>query len=75
MLGGGFSYNLAVGKAQPSLLGQYKGEETAMQFGVAIPIAGDSWGLARREDGPGVSHAWFFDTRMLNPDPFVGMKT
>jgi 5,10-methylenetetrahydromethanopterin reductase len=44
-----------------------------MQFGIAIPTAADSWRLVRRAEELGFSHAWFFDTQMLNADPFVAM--
>jgi 5,10-methylenetetrahydromethanopterin reductase len=48
-------------------------EEINMQFGIAIPTAADSWRLVRRAEELGFSHAWFFDTQMLNADPFVAM--
>ena len=44
-----------------------------MQFGIAIPTAANSWRLVRRAEELGFSHAWFFDTQMLNADPFVAM--
>jgi 5,10-methylenetetrahydromethanopterin reductase len=44
-----------------------------MQFGIAIPTAADSWRLVRRAEELGFSNAWFFDTQMLNADPFVAM--
>lgn len=44
-----------------------------MQFGIAIPTSADSWRLVRRAEELGFSHAWFFDTQMLNADPFVAM--
>jgi 5,10-methylenetetrahydromethanopterin reductase len=44
-----------------------------MQFGIAIPTAADSWRLVRRAEELGFTHAWFFDTQMLNADPFVAM--
>jgi len=44
-----------------------------MQFGIAIPTAADSWRLVRRAEELGFSTAWFFDTQMLNADPFVTM--
>ena len=44
-----------------------------MQFGIAIPTAADSWRLVRRAEELGFSTAWFFDTQMLNADPFVAM--
>src|SRR5690348_5264750 len=44
-----------------------------MQFGIAIPTAADSWRHVRRAEELGFSNAWFFDTQMLNADPFVAM--
>ncbi len=44
-----------------------------MHFGIAIPTAADSWRLVRRAEELGFSNAWFFDTQMLNADPFVAM--
>jgi 5,10-methylenetetrahydromethanopterin reductase len=48
-------------------------QECTMQFGIAIPTAADSWRLVRRAEELGFSTAWFFDTQMLNADPFVAM--
>src|SRR6202140_3336239 len=45
----------------------------SMQFGIAIPTAADSWRLVRRAEELGFSNAWFFDTQILNADPFVAM--
>ncbi len=44
-----------------------------MEFGIAIPTAAVSWRLVLRAEELGFSHAWFFDTQMLNADPFVAM--
>src|SRR5512146_99835 len=45
----------------------------AMQFAIAIPTDADSWRVVRRAEELGFSNAWFFDTQMLNADPFVAM--
>jgi 5,10-methylenetetrahydromethanopterin reductase len=44
-----------------------------MDFGIALPTAADSWKLAQRAEELGFSHAWFYDTQMLNADCFVAM--
>jgi 5,10-methylenetetrahydromethanopterin reductase len=44
-----------------------------MDFGIAIPTAADSWKAAKEAEEAGFSHAWFYDTQMLNADCFVAM--
>jgi 5,10-methylenetetrahydromethanopterin reductase len=44
-----------------------------MDFGVALPTAADSWKVAQRAEELGFTHAWFYDTQMLNADCFVAM--
>jgi 5,10-methylenetetrahydromethanopterin reductase len=44
-----------------------------MDFGVAIPTAADSWRAAKEAEELGFTHAWFYDTQMLNADCFVAM--
>ncbi len=44
-----------------------------MDFGIAIPTAADSWKLVQRAEELGFTHAWFYDTQMLNADCFVAM--
>lgn len=44
-----------------------------MEFGIAIPSAGESWKIARRAEQLGFGHAWFYDTQLLCGDPFVAM--
>jgi len=44
-----------------------------MDFGIALPTAADSWKLAQRAEELGFTHAWFYDTQMLNADCFVAM--
>ena len=36
-----------------------------MDFGIALPTAADSWKVAQRAEELGFSHAWFYDTQML----------
>src|SRR5215510_8860781 len=44
-----------------------------MDFGIALPTAADSWKVAQRAEELGFTHAWFYDTQMLNADCFVAM--
>src|SRR5437016_11373082 len=44
-----------------------------MDFGIGIASASDSWKLALRAEELGFTHAWFYDTQMLNADCFVAM--
>jgi 5,10-methylenetetrahydromethanopterin reductase len=44
-----------------------------MRFAIAVPTAADSWRVVRRAEELGFSRAWFFDTQLLNADPFVAM--
>src|SRR5215468_8643325 len=44
-----------------------------MDFGIAIPTAADSWRVAKEAEELGFTHAWFYDTQMLNADCFVAM--
>src|SRR4051794_41365702 len=44
-----------------------------MDFGVGIPSAADSWGVAQRAEEWGFTHAWFYDTQMITADCFVAM--
>ncbi len=44
-----------------------------MDFGIALPTAADSWTIVRRAEELGFTHAWFYDTQMLNADCFVAM--
>ena len=44
-----------------------------MDFGITIATAADSWKVVKRAEELGFTHAWFFDTQMLNADPFVAM--
>lgn len=44
-----------------------------MDFGIALATTTESWKLAQRAEALGFSHAWFYDTQLLNPDVFIGM--
>ena len=44
-----------------------------MDFGVALATTTESWKVVQRAEGLGFSHAWFYDTQLLNPDVFIGM--
>jgi 5,10-methylenetetrahydromethanopterin reductase len=48
-------------------------EWVAMDFGIGIATASDSWKLAQRAEELGFTHAWFFDTQMITGDCFVAM--
>ena len=44
-----------------------------MDFGIALATSTESWKVVREAERLGFSHAWFYDTQLLNPDVFVGM--
>src|ERR1700731_3544524 len=44
-----------------------------MDFGIGIASASHSWKAAQRAEELGFTHAWFYDTQMINADPFVAM--
>ena len=44
-----------------------------MEFGIALATSTESWKVVQRAEALGFSHAWFYDTQLLNPDIFVGM--
>ena len=44
-----------------------------MDFGIALATTTESWRSVKRAEALGFSHAWFYDTQLLNPDVFVGM--
>ena len=44
-----------------------------MDFGIAVASTTDSWRWVKRAEALGFSHAWFYDTQLLNPDVFVCM--
>jgi 5,10-methylenetetrahydromethanopterin reductase len=48
-------------------------EDKRMDFGITVATAADSWRVVQRAEELGFTHAWFYDTQMLNADPFVAM--
>jgi 5,10-methylenetetrahydromethanopterin reductase len=44
-----------------------------MEFGIALATHAESWKHVVRAETLGYTHASFFDTQMLNADPFVAM--
>jgi 5,10-methylenetetrahydromethanopterin reductase len=44
-----------------------------MDFGITLATAADSWKVVQRAEELGYTYAWFYDTQMLNADPFVAM--
>src|SRR5215475_9496634 len=44
-----------------------------MDFGITVATAADSWKIVKRGEALGFTHAWFYDTQILNADPFVAM--
>jgi len=44
-----------------------------MEFAVSLPTKANSWEVARRAEELGFTHAWFFDTALLNAELFAAM--
>ncbi len=44
-----------------------------MDYGIAVATSTESWKAVKRAEELGFSHAWFYDTQLLNPDVFIGM--
>jgi len=44
-----------------------------MDYGVAVATSTESWKAVKRAEELGFTHAWFYDTQLLNPDVFIGM--
>jgi len=44
-----------------------------MEFGITLPTKADSWRTVKRAEELGFSHAWFYDTTVLNAETFVAM--
>src|SRR5215467_6018944 len=47
--------------------------EGGMDFGVAFASSTESWRVVERAEALGFTHAWFYDTQLLNPDVFICM--
>ena len=44
-----------------------------MDFGIMLPTKANSWEVVKRAEELGFTHAWFYDTHMLNAEVFVAM--
>jgi 5,10-methylenetetrahydromethanopterin reductase len=44
-----------------------------MELGLSLPTKARSWEVAKRAEELGYSHAWFYDTELLNAEVFVAM--
>src|SRR5260370_4676667 len=47
--------------------------EDTVDFGIQLATSSHSWKIAKRAEGLGFTHAWFYDTQLLNADMFVAM--
>ena len=44
-----------------------------MDFGIQLATSSHSWKVVKRAEELGFTHAWFYDTQLLNADMFVAM--
>jgi luciferase-like monooxygenase len=44
-----------------------------MDFGVQLATSSHSWKVVKHAEELGFTHAWFYDTQLLNADVFVAM--
>lgn len=44
-----------------------------MEFGIQLATSSHHWKVVKRAEELGFTHAWFYDTQLLNADPFVAM--
>ena len=44
-----------------------------MDFGIQLATSSHSWKIVKRAEELGFTHAWFYDTQLLNADMFVAM--
>lgn len=44
-----------------------------MDFGIQLATSSHHWKVVRRAEEMGFTHAWFYDTQLLNADVFVAM--
>jgi 5,10-methylenetetrahydromethanopterin reductase len=44
-----------------------------MDFGIQLATSSHHWKIVKRAEELGFSHAWFYDTQLLNADVFVAM--
>ena len=47
--------------------------EGFVDFGIQIATSSHSWKVVKRAEELGFTHAWFYDTQLLNADVFVAM--
>ena len=44
-----------------------------MDLALSLPTKARSWEVAKRAEELGYTHAWFYDTELLNAEVFVAM--
>jgi 5,10-methylenetetrahydromethanopterin reductase len=44
-----------------------------MEIGFCLPTKANSWEVVKRAEELGFSHAWFYDTHLLNAEVIVAM--
>lgn len=44
-----------------------------MELGISLPTKANSWEVVKRAEELGYSHAWFYDTELLNAEMFTAM--
>ena len=47
--------------------------EGNLDFGIQLATSAHSWKVAKRAEELGFTHAWFYDTQLLNAELFVAM--
>src|SRR6516165_8269252 len=47
--------------------------EGIVDFGIQLATSSHSWKVVKRAEELGFTHAWFYDTQLLNADVFVAM--
>jgi 5,10-methylenetetrahydromethanopterin reductase len=47
--------------------------EEIVDFGIQLATSSHSWRIVKRAEELGFTHAWFYDTQLLNADMFVAM--
>ena len=52
---------------------EQKMEDRAMDFGIQLATSAHHWKVVKRAEEMGFTHAWFYDTQLLNADVFVAM--
>ena len=44
-----------------------------MEFGIQLATSAHYWKVVKRAEELGFTHAWFYDTQLLNAEVFVAM--